>query len=428
MATKWLLVALFFSLVVFKPVHDANPDLGDKPHHNSTKNHDDLLEMPTFSAWNSTGHNHTSPNPYIPDITNDYLWMYLIFAYVFTGLALYLLITETEGIIGVRQSYLGSQSSVTDRTIRLSGIPASLRSEEKLKAFIETLEIGKVESITVCRRWEELDDLIIQRNKVLRKLEESFTVYLGQRHREKKHRIFPFRRSIATEVNPDIDPSDADEETGRLLDGEERDAADIYSHARPKASIRYGLLKLRRKYVDAIDYYEEMLRRLDQQIQELRKSRFEPTPIAFVTMDSVAACQMAVQAILDPSPMQLIASLSPAPADVIWRNTYLPRNRRMLRGWTITIVIAFLTIFWTVLLAILAGALNIETIQKGIPPLGDALDAHPYLKSLVTTQLTTVVSSLLFVVVPYLYDCKFQDRRCPCPATDGGQGLPISRA
>lgn len=115
---------------------------------------------------------------------------------------------------------------------------------------------------------------------------------------------------------------------------------------------------------------------------------------------------MAVQAVLDPSPLHLIAKISPAPADVVWRNTYMPRWHRMSRAWTITIVITLLTVFWSILLVPLAGILNITSIKKVWPELGDALVAHPIAASLVETQLPTLLTSLLFVAVPYLYDCK----------------------
>lgn len=120
---------------------------------------------------------------------------------------------------------------------------------------------------------------------------------------------------------------------------------------------------------------------------------------------------MAVQAVLDPSPMHLIANLSPAPADVIWRNTYMPRWQRMGRAWTITIVITFLTVFWSFALVPLAGVLNTRSIHKVWPELADALNAHPLAASLVETQLPTLLTSLLFVAVPYLYDCKCSETR-----------------
>ena len=115
---------------------------------------------------------------------------------------------------------------------------------------------------------------------------------------------------------------------------------------------------------------------------------------------------MAVQAVLDPKPMHLIAGPAPAPADVVWTNTYLPRSRRVLRGWTITLAISILTVFWSLVLVPVAGILNLENIKKVWPQLADALQSNGFAESLVTTQLPTLLSTLLFTAVPFLYDCK----------------------
>jgi hypothetical protein len=135
-----------------------------------------------------------------------------------------------------------------------------------------------------------------------------------------------------------------------------------------------------------------------------RKKEYKPTPLAFVTMDSIPACQMAVQALLDPSPMQLLAKLAPAPSDIVWSNTYLPRSSRMIRSWTITIFIIVLTIFWLIPVAALAGLLDLCSIEKVWPGLADLLSRHDILKALVQTGLPTLVVSLLNIAVPFLYD------------------------
>jgi hypothetical protein len=328
-----------------------------------------------------------------------YLWTYVVFTYIFTGLAIFMLFQETKKIIQTRQKYLGSQTSTTDRTIRLSGIPAELGSEENIREFIEGLHIGEVESITLCRNWSSLDLLIEERLKVLRNLETSWVQYLGYKRVRKSGDTLPLRRQP-------IDSSfiSEDDERMRLLLENGQDDAFDRSRKRPMVRLWYGPLKLRYRKVDAIDYYEERLRRLDEEIQSARQKEYPPTELAFVTMKSIAAAQMLVQAILDPHPMKLLARLAPAPADVIWKNTYLPRARRMFQSWSITILICFLSVFWSVLLVPVGTLLKWETLHKVLPQLADALARHPLVKSLVTTGLPTLAFSLLTVAVPYLYN------------------------
>ena len=383
-AIKYLCIALFFSVTVILPV-------------NSRYTGETLIPYPgqntTEAAINLFAGGDKRKKPKAPEDTT-YLWMYTVFAYFFTAVALYLLMSETRRIIAIRQAYLGTQSTVTDRTIRLSGIPPDMRSEEKLVEVIEELGIGKVDSVMLCRNWKQLDDIMGERMQCLRELESSWTKYIGHHHSLRHTRPKHQQR-----------PNGGQPEEAALLSGSEMEQAHAQStdRDRPKKTIRYGPFNIYSKQIDAIDYYEEKLRRYDDKIKILRQEEFEPTPLAFVTMESTAACQMAIQAILDPSPGLMIASIAPPPIDVVWKNTYLSRNSRMARSWSIMLLIGFLTIFWTLLLLPIAGLLRIEVIEKVLPGLADVLEEHKIARSLVSTGLTTLVFSLLSVAVPYLY-------------------------
>ncbi|KAF2149830.1 DUF221-domain-containing protein [Myriangium duriaei CBS 260.36] len=413
MASKYLAIACFFALAVIKPVHDVYDDgKGDKDDGNATSIFATTrrfkvrrsMQFNLMEGGNSThGGNGTSPeDDYYWIIEADYLWMYLVFAYLFSILLMYMIVSNTRQVIEVRQEYLGTQTTKTDRTIRLSGIPADLQSEEKIKQFMEELDIGKVESVTLCKDWAELDELVVERNNILRKLETALVSHHGSQGSAPERGRSQDPRSEVR--GPDETYHDDPDEEANLLNGNHQPHVSEHAENRPTKTIRYGRFWLQSKQVDAIDYYQEKLRRADDRIAELRQKEFSTTPLAFITMDSVAACQMAVQAVLDPSPLQLLANQSPAPADIVWENTYLSRRHRMFRAWSITALIVILTVFWSALLVPIATALNTATIRKVIPPLGDWLDNHEFVKSLVKTQLPTIIASLLNVAVPYLYD------------------------
>lgn len=325
-----------------------------------------------------------------------WLYTYLVFTYVFSGLTLYFMITQTKRIIQVRQDYLGSQSTVTDRTLKLSGIPPELRSEDKIKDFLEKLQIGSVESVTLCRNWKTLDELIEKRSSTVRRLEEAWTVHLGAG----RPKLNVPSRSPQSEAANDDDEADQ-HENDTLMGGNHVTA---YENPRPSTRIWYGFLGWQSRKVDAIDYYEEKLRKLDEKITAARKKEYDATPLAFVTMDSIPACQMAIQAVLDPEPMQLLATQAPAPSDIVWQNTYIPRTTRMARSWTITMFIVVLTVFWLIPVALLAGLLDLCSISQIWPGLANFLRSHSIIQSLVQTGLPTLVVSLLNIAVPFLYD------------------------
>lgn len=332
----------------------------------------------------------------------SYLWAYLVFTYFFSILVLYILNKETVRVLRIRQEYLGTQSTVTDRTFRLSGIPSELRSEEKLKSLIEKLEIGQVEKVMLCRDWKEIDGLMDYRERSLRQLEETWSEY----HRK----LETTRSGLSGRLDESDDRRDSDESAQSAVDeagalqGLAESGFSLEERERPKIRLWYGLLRLRSRKTDAIDYYEEKLRRLDEKIQEARNQSYEPTDLAFVTMDSIASCQMAMQALIDPRPGRLLTKPAPSPTDVVWSNTYSPRGLRRMKSWIVTIFITALTLIWLVIVASLASLLSICTIRKALPGLADYLADHDWIRLLVQSGLPTGAVSLLNVMVPFLYD------------------------
>ncbi|KAK6087272.1 hypothetical protein SCUP234_01903 [Seiridium cupressi] len=406
MAMRLFTVMLIFALAVLWPInHTFEHDIDMTPGKNSSQAHD------TYSAFYRQTHlDSTAFKMYQTDDGNDsegwlswnkpHLWSYLAFTWFFSLLTLYYMNKETFRVIKVRQDYLGTQSTITDRTFRLTGIPRDLRSEDKIKEFVENLEIGSVKSVTLCRNWAEIDGLMAKRDAVLRKLEEAWSVYMS-----KKPPIgLPRSRYQGDDSGLGAYHDEHEQhENSSLLAGESLREL-MGERPRPTTRIRFGFFKFQSRQTDAIDYYEEQLRHLDEKVHAARKTEYTPTATAFVTMDSIAACQMAIQALVDPRPGQVLAKPAPAPSDVIWKNTYAPMWRRRLQAWVITAFITVLTVLWIVPVATLAGLLSICTIEKASPALAEALLRHEITKALVQTALPVGVVSLLSVLVPYLYD------------------------
>jgi len=209
---------------------------------------------------------------------NSYLWAYLVFTYVFTILLSYFLVNQSRIVSKRRQEYLGSQSSVADRTIKISGIPHDLRDEKKLQDFVERLRIGDVHAVTICRDWREIDELAEKRAATLRKLEEAYIVYEG-------HRVERDLQTLPV-VQPTPEPTQraasmSSVESQPLLNGHRKPA-------RRRPVLKTGPWGLMGKEVDAIDFYTAKLEHLDQTILEARKKEYPATPLAFVTFEKVS--------------------------------------------------------------------------------------------------------------------------------------------
>ncbi|KAF4451817.1 hypothetical protein F53441_5292 [Fusarium austroafricanum] len=403
MAIRLFTVMAFFAIVILWPINntyakDRNPPAWGG--HNASINPSVFYQpdQDVFSEENFIDILGKKVDK--KDKNLGWLWSYVVFTYFFTGLTIYYLNKETFRVIKFRQDYLGSQSTVTDRTFRLTGIPEDLRSEQEIKDLIEKLDIGTVEKVMICRDWKELDDLVDLRDATLRRLEGAWATFLSYQRRRRKDNG-PQRRGNGAPRDQEDDEQTG--ENGRLLDSQQ-EPWDSGDEGRPKVNIRYGTLGLRSRNVDAIDYYEERLRRLDAKVTEARKKSYAPTDMAIVTMDSVASCQMAIQARIDPRPGRLLTKVTPAPSDLVWRNTYAPRGIRRLKSWAVTLCITLLTLLFIFPTAFLASFLSFCTINNTFPNVGKWLQEHTIIYSLVQNGLPALVVSLLNVAVPYLFD------------------------
>ncbi|KHN98956.1 uncharacterized protein MAM_03418 [Metarhizium album ARSEF 1941] len=407
MAIRLFSIMAFFAIVVLEPINMSfrgnetwlNPN---RPEHDRL---DQYLFAPSralygngFDVFKDDDEDKSSERPY--------LWAYVVFTYFFVAITLYSINWETFRIIDLRQKYLGSQSTVTDRTFRLTGIPIKHRSEDKLKALIDKLDIGLVDSVTLCRNWKYLDELVRHRDLVLRKLEVSWAKYIRMRHASTQHSDATQTQESGDDTGGQVYGVNGDEdsaENARLL-STQQDQPHIFGGDRPQVSIRYGPLRLRSRKVDAIDYYEEKLRRLDEQIVEARRKEYEPVDMALVTVDSVASCQMIIQARIDPRPGRFLTKPTPSPSDLVWKNTYALRGLRRLKAWVITLFITVLTLVWIFPTAFLASLLSICTINQFLFKFAAWLGDHTVIRSFIQNSAPTLIVSLLNVSVPYLYD------------------------
>ncbi|ANZ77299.1 BA75_04855T0 [Komagataella pastoris] len=403
MAIKLLSTCLMFAVLVISPIRfhfTGRYDQGDDGDDGDANKQDDGF---------------INPENY-----HTYLWLYVVFSYVFTLIVGYFLQKQTKHVVEIRQSYLGKQNSITDRTIRLSGIPPELRSERLLKEHIESLNIGSVSSVVICREWKPLIVLFKQREQIVDILESYWATVLEATDLSNiRPYVSDSIRLLNTPVDEeaafhdDIPPNDVsslinsdDEQTDGPDDSinYSSSALSLITTQHPKRpKIRTRCFGLGGKRVDAIDYYTHQLKVIDAAIIEARERHYPPTPAAFITMDTVATAQMMAQAVLDPNVHYLITRLAPAPHDIIWSNVCLPRKERLFKVYAITIIIGITSIALVFPVLYLTTLLNLKTISKFWPYLGKLLKKHHWAQTLVTGLLPTYLFTLLNFVVPFFY-------------------------
>lgn len=401
MCIKLLSVCCVFSMCIISPIryhytgrYDDGDNDGDG---NKTKNQLENVLKFIKRATVPTGEDSQ------PEGAKGYLWMYVIFTYFFTFLAIHLLVSQTILVVNTRQAYLGKQNTVADRTIRLTGIPMELRDTEALKKKIEQLKIGKVSSITICREWGPLNRLFRCRDEIILQLESKYAdCPPGLRDRECYSENYRLQRSENSEPTHSPDPAIQEVIHTEGTQNEDESLFPQRAHQRPK--MRTGLFGIFGTEVDAIQFLEKQLNFIDQEISEARKKHYSATTTAFVTMDSVANAQMAAQAVLDHRVHYSIANLAPAPHDIKWYNVCLSRKERLSKVYSVTVFIGISSLFLIIPVSYLATLLNLKTISRFWPSLGKLLKQNKWAQNLVTGLLPTYLFTLLNIIIPYFYE------------------------
>ncbi|ESW97747.1 hypothetical protein KL918_003126 [Ogataea parapolymorpha] len=337
----------------------------------------------TGSAKTAAKHDDSEPTGYLVVCT--------IFTYIFTATVFFFLFKETLHIIKTRQRCLGSQRSVTDRTIVISHIPDSLKNEEALKSHIETLGVGNVEKVTLVYDYTKLRILFDRRAEIVHKLEQLYSNYYGLEIRIFKDVETPSAKLKLDLLSQELD-LDASVPLPKAYDSKKREKK------RPTGRITAFGPK-----VDLFDYYCQELIQMDQNIKVLReKGDFKPIPSAFVTMDSVSDAQMAAQAVFSPKAFQLITCLAPAPLDVNWDNLHLSSKSVFIRKNIVELIIIAFSILLIIPIRYLSSLLNVNAIKRIWPEFGDYLIKHEILRTIVTGILPTYLFTLINIALPYV--------------------------
>lgn len=325
--------------------------------------------------------------PDAPDLSDDfpaYLWVYPVFVYVFLGLVYVTLFDYTKKVLRTRQKYLALQNSITDRTIRLDGIPRSLlrrNDPQVLKKFVEDLGIGRVTDVKLIYDWSPLERLFARRNSLLRALERLYSSNYGLK-------VDIYNQTRIPSVVPKC-----------LLD-----STAVRSARDKTAREKIAELTESLKAVDAkIRALQHRFDRVLGTINTTENPEFRLLPCAFITMDLVASAQMAAQTVLDPRVYKLMVTLAPAAKDIVWKNFRLTSYQKLVKAYTVTFVIILSYFFVIFLVTPLATLLDLKTISKLWPALGDVIRQSKWLTTFVTGILPPLLFLLLNLLLPYFY-------------------------
>lgn len=332
-----------------------------------------------------------------------YLAICTFFTYIFTVIIYWFLFKETNHIIKTRQKFLGSQRSLTDRTIFIKNIPSNMCNEIDLKNHIQELGVGKVDQISFVYDYTPLVKLFLQRDKMKNLLEVLYSKSCGleinmfksidvQSVHLKSVKIqkFPTNDNIIYDPNTDNTDNDNYYVLANSVD-------------KKFSSKKRSCFEVKKSDKELLNLYSRNLIKINNEINHLKDSfQFKREPLAFVTMDSVTDAQMAAQAVFSPKVFELITELAPAPLDINWNNLLLNNKTVFLRKNIIEFIIIVFSCLLIIPIRYITSLLNVNSIRKISKEFGDYLIKHDKVRTVVTGLLPTYLFSLINTVLPYV--------------------------
>lgn len=375
----------------------------------------------TFTYINNLIYIYEDSDPNNPRDENSEPFVYLaictLFTYIFTALIYYFLFKETNHIIKTRQRFLGSQRSLTDRTIFIKNIPDKMCNEKDLKEHIQELHVGKVDQINFVYDYSPLVDLLDKRDSIISKLEILYSQVCGLEINLFNSEDF---QNVHLKISKILSPPSYE---CVLYNPDERNLSRISTETESTTNTNtepntYYILatnnekftqktrkcfKVSKSVKELIDSYAREIIKLSDEIAELKeKSDFKRLPIAFISMESVTDAQMAAQAVFSPKVFELITELAPAPLDVNWNNLLLDNKTVFIRKNVIEVIIIVFSCLLIIPIRYITSLLNVNSIRKIWKEFGDYLINHDKVRTVVTGLLPTYLFSIINTILPYV--------------------------
>ncbi|CAG8480603.1 9758_t:CDS:2 [Acaulospora colombiana] len=337
---------------------------------------------------------------------------YVIFTWVFSLATFYFTFYNYREFSEVRHRYYCKwKNSITTRTVMVTVIPKELQTDQALKEFYESLELGPVKEAVVYRNVRKLRHALEKRAYYLRKLERSYAEYLGN----------PC-------TYPNYDPNEA------LAEFDQDRTIDLSKFVnKHRQKTRTGFLGIFGKEVDKIDYYTNLFDRFDKLVEKGRHGTYNPTSVGFVTFESITSAQhkslyalnhIIVVPRLHPSPVMCrlkvtfkkqitsgdtndknFSTLSLSFS--YWRNLTIRQREMLLRSIIVNVAVVIMVIFWSVITTLLSSMLSLDALKEILPWLARLANKNKVLKGFIQGTVPTLLVLLFDAMVPKAMSCRY---------------------
>ncbi|OCK86274.1 DUF221-domain-containing protein [Lepidopterella palustris CBS 459.81] len=295
-------------------------------------------------------------------------WAFVACAYAIDIVICYFLWRNYRAVLRLRRTYFDSpeyQSSLHARTLMVTDIPKSLRSDEGLVKITDDLTTTpEIPRAAIARNVKDLPDLIEEHENAVIDLEKVLAKYLKNPNKP------PAKRPLCKPSKNDPD------------------------HPNKKEK------------VDAIDYLTTRITRLEVKIREVRESvdKRDAMPYGFASYESIDSAHSVAYLARSKHPQGTTVRLAPKPNDLIWKNLPLDLKTRRWRRLINNLWIALLTVLWIVPNALIAVFLtnlsNLGLVWSGFKT---QLETNPNFWAIVQGVASPAITSLFYFFLPSIF-------------------------
>ncbi|KAF2202361.1 DUF221-domain-containing protein [Delitschia confertaspora ATCC 74209] len=295
-------------------------------------------------------------------------WAYVAVAYIFDAVVCSFLWWNYRAVHKLRRKYMDSpdyQNSLHSRTLMITDIPRSLRSDQGIVQVADELRTTpEIPRASIGRNVKDIPDLIEEHEAAVIALEKVLAKYL------KNPNKLPNQRPLCR-------PSKKDPG---------------YPNKKEK--------------VDAINYLTARIEALETQIREVRETvdKRDAMPYGFASYETIESAHSVAFAGKRKHPQGTTVRLATRPNDLIWKNLHLDPKTRRWRRFINNLWIILLTLAWTVPNALIAVFLaQLKNLGFLWPAFQKQLEKNPTSWSVVQGVLAPAVTSAFYFFLPILF-------------------------
>ncbi|CAG8475724.1 4639_t:CDS:10 [Diversispora eburnea] len=297
---------------------------------------------------------------------SKWFWTHIVLTWVFSFILYKFLYTQYKEYSKFKLDYFNSEEyrkSLHSRTLLVMGIPQSMKTDEELKSFVDSLRLKyPITEAHISRKVGNLTELL------------------------KDHDETYFHSTL----DPDNIPSKRPTHRSSLCNGAE---------------------------IDSIDHYTEKIQSLERQIKDARETCYKTKlqNYGFISFANISHAHAAAKKLEKISAKKLMSPtfiLAPWPKDIIWKNLSnvgAVKGTKRFLSYSLFLALCF---FWLVPVSFISTAAKISNIVRLAPVTAKIFYANQFITGLLEAWMSPLILAIFFLMLPSIlrYLSRFQGK------------------